>query len=142
MLGTCQLGRVFAEAGGAGSKLGLVGDVQQLQAIEAGAAFRLLAERHGAAEIGEVRRQESEWMRAATRDLANGRVGEALAAYTDAGMVQSADSRDAARAAPRARWDAERRAHPGAARTLLTNRNKAGEMVNAAARQRPLPQDE
>lgn len=142
MVGTRQLGRVFAEAEGAGAKLVLVGDVQQLQAIEAGAAFRLLAERHGAAEIGEVRRQESEWMRAATRDLANGRVGEALAAYTDAGMVQSADSRDAARAALIDRWDAERRVDPGAARIILTHMNKEVEMLNAAARERLIAQDE
>jgi len=35
----------------------LVGDPQQLQAIEAGAAFRSIHERHGGAEIGKVRRQ-------------------------------------------------------------------------------------
>src|SRR3546814_16011025 len=81
-------------------------------------------------------------MRAATRDRANGRVGEALAAYTDAGMVQSADSRDAARAALVDRWDAERRADPGAARLILTHMNKEVEMLNAAARERLLAQDE
>ena len=142
MVGTRQLGRVFAEAEGAGAKLVLVGDVQQLQAIEAGAAFRLLAERHGAAEIGEVRRQESEWMRAATRDLANGKVGEAIAAYADAGMVHRADTRDAARAALIDRWDAERRADPSASRIILTHMNKEVEMLNAAARERLIAQGE
>ena len=33
----------------------------------AGAAFRALAERHGAAEITEVRRQTADWQRQATR---------------------------------------------------------------------------
>jgi Ti-type conjugative transfer relaxase TraA len=136
MVGTRQLQRVFAEAEGAGANLVLVGDVQQLQAIEAGAAFRLLAEHHGAAEIGEVRRQESEWMRAATRDLANGKVGKALAAYTDADMVHRAASRDEARTALIDRWDAERRADPGASRIILTHMNKEVEMLNAAARAR------
>ena len=142
MVGTRQLQRVFAEAEGAGAKLVLVGDVQQLQAIEAGAAFRLLAERHGAAEIGEVRRQESEWMRAATRDLANGKVGEALAAYTDADMVHRADTRDAARAALIDRWDAERRTEPSASRIILTHMNKEVEMLNVAARERLIAQGE
>ncbi len=41
MIGTRQLSRVLAEAAGAGAKVVMVGDVQQLQAIEAGAAFRL-----------------------------------------------------------------------------------------------------
>jgi len=48
---------VLTAAREAGAKVVLVGDPEQLQAIEAGAAFRALAERHGAAEIGAVRRQ-------------------------------------------------------------------------------------
>src|SRR3546814_1652084 len=63
------------------------------QAIEAGAAFRLLGQTHGAAELGEVRRQQGAWMRQATRDFACGKTGEALAAYSDAGMVHAAQTR-------------------------------------------------
>jgi ATP-dependent exoDNAse (exonuclease V) alpha subunit len=59
----------------------LVGDPQQLQSIEAGAAFRSIHERHGGAEIGEVRRQREDWQRDATRDLATGRTGDAIHAY-------------------------------------------------------------
>jgi Ti-type conjugative transfer relaxase TraA len=136
MVGTRQLQRVLAEASGAGAKVVMVGDVQQLQAIEAGAAFRLLAERHGAAEIGEVRRQAPVWMRDATRDFANGRTGEAIAAYSGAGMVHAAESRDGARAALIDRWDAERRAEPGASRIILTHMNKEVAMLNDAARAR------
>jgi len=136
MVGTRQLQRVLAEASGAGAKVVMVGDVQQLQAIEAGAAFRLLAERHGAAEIGEVRRQAAVWMRDATRDFANGRTGDAIAAYSRAGMVHAAESRDTARAALIDRWDAERRAEPGASRIILTHMNKEVAMLNDAARAR------
>jgi len=134
MVGTRQLQRVLAEAAGAGAKVVMVGDVQQLQAIEAGAAFRLLAERHGAAEIGEVRRQAAAWMRDATRDFANGRTGEAVAAYSRAGMVHAAESRDGARIALIDRWDAERRAEPDASRIILTHMNKEVAMLNDAAR--------
>lgn len=136
MVGTRQLQRVLAEASGAGAKVVMVGDVQQLQAIEAGAAFRLLAERHGAAEIGEVRRQEAAWMREATRDFANGRTAEAVAAYSGAGMVHAADSRDDARTALIDRWDAERCAEPDASRIILTHMNKEVAMLNDAARAR------
>lgn len=136
MIGTRQLQRVLAEAAGAGAKVVMVGDVQQLQAIEAGAAFRLLAERHGAAEIGEVRRQVEQWMREATRAFATGRTGEALAAYADNGMVHAAETRDAARAALIDRWDTERRAAPSASRIILTHMNKEVEMLNQAARGR------
>ncbi|KRB81079.1 conjugal transfer protein TraA [Sphingomonas sp. Root710] len=136
MIGTRQLQRVLAEAAGAGAKVVMVGDVQQLQAIEAGAAFRLLAERHGAAEIGEVRRQTAEWMREATRAFATGRTGEAILAYSDEGMVHAANTRDAARAALIDRWDADRRAAPAATRIILTHTNQEVEMLNRAARER------
>ncbi len=71
MVGTRQLERVLSHAAEAGAKVVLVGDPQQLQSIEAGAAFRSIHERHGGAEIGEVRRQREDWQRDATRDLAN-----------------------------------------------------------------------
>ena len=136
MIGARQLGRVFAEAAHGGAKVVLVGDVQQLQAIEAGAAFRLLAERHGAAEISEVRRQSAQWMRDATRACATGRTGEALAAYGNAGMVHAADTRDAARTALIARWDAERQADPAQSRIILTHTNTEVAMLNQAAHQK------
>ena len=136
MVGTRQLQRVLAEAAGAGAKVVMVGDVQQLQAIEAGAAFRLLAERHGAAEIGEVRRQGEQWMRDATRMIATGRTGEAVAAYSQAGMVHAADTRDVARVALIDRWDSERRTAPADSRIILTHTNKEVAMLNQAARER------
>ncbi len=136
MIGTRQLGRVLAEAAHGGAKVVLVGDVQQLQAIEAGAAFRLLAERHGAAEIAEVRRQSAQWMRDATRAFATGRIGEALAAYGNAGMVHAAETRDAARAALIERWNAEREADPAQSRIILSHTNAEVSMLNQAARQK------
>ncbi len=142
MIGTCQLQRVLAEVAGAGAKVVMVGDVQQLQAIEAGAAFRLLAEHHGAAEIGEVRRQTESWMREATRMFATGRTAEAVAAYSGAGMVHVADTRDVARAALIERWDVERRAAPAQSRIILTHTNKEVAMLNQAARVRLQAQGE
>ena len=136
MIGTRQMERLSAEVLRAGAKLVLVGDVQQLQAIEAGAAFRLLAERHGAAEIGEVRRQQQTWMRDATRAMATGDMAAALKSYSDAGAVHAAETRDAARAALIDRWDAERRADPAASRIILTHMKTEVKMLNDSARER------
>ena len=47
MIGTRQMERVLSHARDAGAKVVLVGDPEQLQAIEAGAAFRSISERHG-----------------------------------------------------------------------------------------------
>ena len=88
MIGSRQMERVLSAAQAAGAKVVLIGDPEQLQAIEAGAAFRALAERHGAAEITTIRRQHEAWQRDATRELATGRTEAALERYATAGMVQ------------------------------------------------------
>jgi Ti-type conjugative transfer relaxase TraA len=136
MVGSRQMERVLSQAHEAGAKVVLIGDPEQLQAIEAGAAFRALFERHGAAEITEVRRQREGWQREATRDLATGRTGEALERYEAAGMVQEAGSREEARTALISGWEAAREAHPEESRIILAyTRADVGEL-NRLARER------
>ncbi|CCD87039.1 putative conjugal transfer protein; TraA [Bradyrhizobium sp. ORS 285] len=136
MVGTRQLERVLSHAAEAGAKVALVGDPQQLQAIEAGAAFRSIYERHGGAEIGEVRRQREDWQRDATRDLATGKVGHALEAYRAQGMVHEAESRDLARGDLIDHWDRDRQASPDRSRIILTHTNDEVRILNEAARER------
>jgi Ti-type conjugative transfer relaxase TraA len=136
MVGTRQLERVLSHAAEAGAKVVLVGDPQQLQAIEAGAAFRSIYERHGGAEIGEVRRQREHWQRDVTRDLATGRTGDALEAYRSHGMVHEAQTREQARADLIGRWDRERQASPGKSRIILTHTNDEVRALNEAAREK------
>jgi Ti-type conjugative transfer relaxase TraA len=136
MVGTRQLERVLSHAAEAGAKVVLVGDPQQLQAIEAGAAFRSIYERHRSAEIGEVRRQREDWQREATRDLANGKTGNALDAYRSRGMVHGAQSRAQARGDLIDRWDRERQASPDRSRIILTHTNDEVRALNEAARER------
>ncbi|MFN4925457.1 Ti-type conjugative transfer relaxase TraA [Bradyrhizobium sp.] len=136
MVGTRQLERVLSQAAGAGAKVVLVGDPQQLQAIEAGAAFRSIHERHGGAEIGDVRRQREDWQRDATRDLATGKVGHALDAYRANGMVHEATTREQARGDLIERWDRDRQASPDASRIILTHTNDEVRLLNEAARDR------
>ena len=136
MVGTRQLERVLSRATEAGAKVVLVGDPQQLQAIEAGAAFRSIHERHGGAEIGEVRRQREDWQRDATRDLATGRTGHALETYRSRGMVHEAETREQARDDLIDRWDRDRQASPDRSRIILTHTNDEARALNEAARTR------
>ncbi len=136
MVGTRQLERVIAEAEKRGAKVVLVGDPEQLQAIEAGAAFRSVAERHGSVEITDIRRQREGWQRTATRQLATERTGEAVRAYEEHGHVHVAETRDHARADLIERWDRDRTAAPSASRMILTHTNDEVQALNAAARQR------
>ena len=135
MVGTRQLERVLSHAAEAGAKVVLVGDPQQLQAIEAGAAFRSIHERHGGAEIGEVRRQREDWQRDATRDLANGKTGNALEAYRSHDMVHEAQTREQARGDLIDRWDRDRQASPDRTRIILTHTNDEVRALNEAARE-------
>ena len=136
MIGTRQMERVLSAAEQAGAKVVLVGDPEQLRAIEAGAAFRALSERHGAAEITEIRRQRVDWQRDATRWLATGRTDEAIGAYREHDMVRSADTREAARARLVEGWDRQRQAGPAATRMILTHTNAEVRSLNEEARER------
>ncbi|MBJ7498278.1 MAG: Ti-type conjugative transfer relaxase TraA [Sphingopyxis sp.] len=136
MVGTRQLERVLSEAERQGAKVVLVGDPQQLQAIEAGAAFRSVTERHGAVEIMDIRRQQEDWQREATRELATGGTGEAIGRYADAGFVHAAETREAARAELVDAWDRDRQHYPDASRIILTHTNDEVRALNEDARDR------
>jgi Ti-type conjugative transfer relaxase TraA len=88
MVGTRQLASIVERASKAGAKVILCGDHEQLQSIEAGAAFRTVIERTGYADISEVRRQKEEWMRKATIQFAKGDTAGALRQYHAQGHVQ------------------------------------------------------
>ena len=136
MVGTRQMERVLSHAADAGAKVVLVGDPQQLQAIEAGAAFRAIHERHGGVEITEVRRQHEGWQQDATRHLATGRTGEAINAHAERGMVHTAETREQARSDLVERWDRDRQAKPDASRIILAHTNDEVRELNDAARDR------
>jgi Ti-type conjugative transfer relaxase TraA len=136
MVGTRQLERVLSHAADAGAKVVLVGDPQQLQAIEAGAAFRAIHERHGGVEISEVRRQHEGWQKDATRHLATGRTGQAIHAYDERGVVHAAETREAARDELIEGWDRARQSSPGDTRIILTHTNDEVRELNEAARGR------
>ncbi|MEW6020205.1 MAG: Ti-type conjugative transfer relaxase TraA, partial [Pseudomonadota bacterium] len=136
LVGSRQLGRVMAQAQAAGAKVVMVGDAEQLQAIEAGAAFRALAERHGAYELTEIRRQQIDWQRDATRQLATGRTVQALAAYAGAGAVRGHEDPGAAREAAVAGWWEAKQTAPEASRVMLAYTRDDVTALNSLARER------
>lgn len=135
MVGTRQMRRILEAAERGGAKVVVVGDPEQLQAIEAGAPFRRLVERHGAMEITEVRRQRDEWQRAATRELATGRTQAAIERYDAAGAVHGHDTRDDARRALVADWMADQQRNPAASQMLLAYTRADVAELNRLARE-------
>jgi Ti-type conjugative transfer relaxase TraA len=93
MVSSKQMAVLVTAVEAAGAKLVLVGDAAQLQPIEAGAAFRAIVERIGAAELTAVRRQRIAWQQRATQDLSQGNLRRALAAYRAAGSIHQPATR-------------------------------------------------
>lgn len=119
MVDSRRMQRLLAAAKQDGAKVVLIGDPSQLQAIEAGAAFRAILDRHGKAEITTVRRQLEQWMRKATKDLATGHTARAINSYNRQGMVNGHATRDDARTALIKQWADARRVMPGKSRMIL-----------------------
>ncbi len=105
MLGSRQMAKIIEEAYRAGAKVVLVGDPEQLQAIEAGAAYRAIAERIGFIEMTEIRRQREAWQQQATRDFASERTAEGLLAYQQHDNVHRFDTKEAAMTGMIEHWD-------------------------------------
>ena len=135
LLGSRQMHRLLHEAERAGAKVVMVGDPEQLQAIEAGAAFRALTERHGAVEITHIRRQEIEWQRQATRELATSRTPTALNRYLEAGAVRRHDTRAEARSALVGDWLAARRESSQTVQMMLAHTRADVADLNRLARE-------
>jgi ATP-dependent exoDNAse (exonuclease V) alpha subunit len=134
MLDSRITGELLAEARRAGAKVILAGDDRQLASIERGGLFSELKQRHGAAEITEVTRQQVDWQRQAARDLAEGRFGEAVAAYDRAGAITWTRDQAEARTALVEAWKRDTAAAPGAARFVFAYTNHDVDALNAELR--------
>jgi conjugative relaxase-like TrwC/TraI family protein len=86
MVATDDLVTLVSQARQAGGKVLLVGDPAQLSAIHIGGAFDLLAERHGAARLTEIRRFTNQWEADASM-LLRDRNPAAIDAYAMRGRI-------------------------------------------------------
>ncbi|RWC37404.1 MAG: Dtr system oriT relaxase, partial [Mesorhizobium sp.] len=134
MVASKQMALFVEAAVKAGAKLVLVGDAEQLQPIEAGAAFRAIVERIGYAELETIYRQQKEWMRAASLDLARGRVAEAISAYRQQGRVLGSVLKAEAIANLIADWD--RDYDPAKTSLILAHLRRDVRMLNTMAREK------
>jgi Ti-type conjugative transfer relaxase TraA len=140
MLGTKDVARIVSEVNKRGAKLLLVGDPQQLQAIEAGAAFRGIAEKIGYLEMNNIRRQELGWQREVTRMLAVGNVGDALDVYNNGNKIHFCETKEIAMAEMVQNWMADKELQLGGTEIMLTYKRgdvkSLNEMARSALKQR------
>jgi len=111
LAGTLSLDRITALAQKAGAKVLLVGDYAQLQSVDAGGAFSMLAhDRTDTVELIDVHRFHNPWEKLASLDLRHGHTS-VIDTYLAHDRIQDGDTEtmtDAAYAAWRADRDAGR----------------------------------
>lgn len=135
MLGTEQMARVVAEVRRAQAKLVLVGDTQQLQAIDAGAPMRAIGNLVGATRLQDIRRQQVDWQRDASLQLAQGDVRRGLNAYHKQGHLHERQTQRDAMGAMVEAWNEARKEHPEQAQIMLAYRRQEVADLNAMARE-------
>ena len=135
MLGSRTMARLTFEVEKAGAKLVLVGDWQQLQAIEAGAAFRAIAENYQYAELTQIRRQTTPWQVEASLHLAQGQVEHALQAYDLHDHIHRFKTTSEAKQSLIEQWNDVRIAQPSESQIILAYTRKDVAELNDMARQ-------
>nr|WP_260691219.1 Ti-type conjugative transfer relaxase TraA [Rhizobium laguerreae] len=132
MVSSRQMALLVEAVTRAGAKLVLVGDPEQLQPIEAGAAFRAISDRIGYAELETIYRQRQQWMRDASLDLARGNIRKAVDAYTAHGRMIGLRLKDDAVESLIAAWD--RDYDPSKTSLILAHLRRDVRMLNDMAR--------
>lgn len=97
MVDTRQMAKLIEVCEKTGTKLTLVGDSKQLQAIELGGAFKGIAEVLGSKRLRENFRQVDPEAKKAVQNLGEGRAAESLDFYARKGALSVADDREKAK---------------------------------------------
>src|SRR3954452_15014826 len=134
MVSSEQMARVVQAVERDGAKLVLVGDPEQLQPIQAGAAFRAIAERTGSVELEGIRRQRERWQREASLALGRQDTARGLAAYEQRGAIQFEATQADARAAAAADYLRDRAARSEGSRIALAHTRADVQALNAGIR--------
>jgi hypothetical protein len=133
MVGSEQLARLISHADERGAKLVLIGDPEQLGAIEAGGLFAAIAQRTDPVHLHEVIRHLHDVDRDAAKLIREGRAREALSLYQEAERVKVKETPELQRAAMVGDW--WRSFAQGEDALMVAKRNSEVERLNATARE-------
>jgi Ti-type conjugative transfer relaxase TraA len=134
MIDTKLMAMVTSHAAAAGAKLILVGDDRQLSSIDHGGMFAVLKDRHGAAELAEVKRQHKNDERRASEMFASGNFHDALNIYDSKGAIHWTRTQREARAELIDQWKQDSATAPEKTRFVFAFTNADVDTLNAALR--------
>ena len=134
MVSTRDLEAILSAARAAGAKVVLIGDRRQLASVAGASALRAVTEVVGrTGMLGQVRRQEVDWQRAASMVMASGDAEAGLRAYAARGHIDLVSGAEAAQTRAIALWSEARTRH-GADALIVTRRNADAAALNLRAR--------
>jgi conjugative relaxase-like TrwC/TraI family protein len=133
MVGSEDMAALVGHAEEAGAKLVLIGDPQQLGAIDAGGLFSAIADRSEPVVLDEVIRHNHELDRDAAKRIREGEGSDALSLYRSAERVTVAEDAEQRREAMVEDWWASFREDEDA--LMISQRNAEVERLNAIARE-------
>ena len=134
MLGSRQMATILQEVTRANAKAVLIGDPEQLQAIDAGAAFRAIAQDVGYQSMTEIRRQLESWQKDATKDFAENRTKAGLLAYEEHDNIHKFITRAEAVKCMVEQWDEVRSQSPEKSQIMLAYTKNEVKELNEYAR--------
>ena len=139
MVDSAKLSKLLFKVEAANAKMVLIGDPEQLQPIQAGAPFRVIAERTDYIELDEIVRQKNplseeitEEMRQASKEFATQKTIDALERYARMGKIYVHTTRDDAIDAVISAWDKARK--PGITQIILAYTRKDIAAINTKVR--------
>jgi Ti-type conjugative transfer relaxase TraA len=135
MIGSRQMGRLLEEAEKAKAKVVLLGDPEQLQAIEAGASFRSLCERTSTVLLTDIRRQRTDWQIKATQEFARGETEQAISRYREHSHVHAFETQGMAMHGLISLWNDARISFPLKTQIMLAYTHQEVRQLNTLARE-------
>lgn len=134
MIGSKHLSQVLHYAEQAHAKVVLVGDHQQLQPVDAGGAFRLLAQNLGYASLQNIQRQKTLEDRKIVMQLATGRSQQALDSMRKKGYLHTQPTQEMAIQNLIEDWWQVKKEQPSTSTLILAGTRNDLYQLNQAAR--------
>ena len=134
MLGSRQIAKILKEVETAQAKVVFIGDTEQLQAIEAGSAFRAIVERFPKIDLTEIRRQTQEWQQQATKEFGQSKTADAIRRYQEHDCIKEFQTKDIARSELVKDWQRDRIYYPDETKIMLAYTREDVQLLNEEAR--------
>ncbi len=116
------------------AQLFLAGDSSQMQSVARGGCFQALCREFGSFSLTDIQRQKQAEQREIAKDLASGKVREAVDAIARSGGFHWHSDRLTAMEAMVHRWDQDQTQNPGTSSILIAHSNQHVRFINEMVR--------